>query len=50
MTNVQERLRVLFGSRFAMKIDSSPGQGTRTHIDFPELEVDSANALRKASA
>ena len=50
MTNVQERLRVLFGSRFDMQVESRPGEGTRTHIEFPELEAESTEALRNASA
>jgi two-component system, LytTR family, sensor kinase len=38
VSNVNERLRVLFGTRYKMLIDSNPGQGTRTLIEIPELE------------
>jgi len=35
VSNVNERLKVLFGSDYKMWIDSKPGEGTRTGIDFP---------------
>ena len=38
MTNVNERLKVLFGSDYKMWIDSKPGQGTRIEIEIPELQ------------
>jgi len=39
VSNVNERLRVLFGSGYRMSIDSKPGQGTETLIEIPELET-----------
>jgi two-component system, LytTR family, sensor kinase len=42
MTNVNERLRVLFGRRYHMAVDSKPGQGTKTIIEIPELETSPA--------
>lgn len=33
--NVNERLKVLFGSNYRMSIDSKPGEGTRTEIEVP---------------
>jgi two-component system, LytTR family, sensor kinase len=42
VSNVNERLRVLFGARYRFAIDSTPGQGTRTLIEIPELEDNSA--------
>jgi sensor histidine kinase YesM len=39
---VNERLRVLFGARYRFAIDSTPGHGTRTLIEIPELEDNSA--------
>ena len=39
VTNVNERLRVLFGRRYGMAVDSKPGEGTRTLIEIPELET-----------
>ena len=38
VTNVNERLRVLFGQRYRMLIDSKPGVGTQTLIEIPEIE------------
>ncbi len=38
VSNVDERLRVLFGPGYRMAIDSKPGQGTQTLIEVPELE------------
>ncbi len=38
VSNVNERLRVLFGSTYKMSIDSTPGKGTQTVIEIPELE------------
>ncbi len=39
VSNVNERLRVLFGTGYRLVIDSTPGQGTRTLIEIPELEI-----------
>lgn len=50
VSNVHERLRVVFGSRFHMKISSKPGLGTQTHIDMPELEIPFVEEVRKVSA
>lgn len=38
VSNVNERLRVLFGGEYQMTVDSDPGQGTRTLIEIPLLE------------
>jgi two-component system LytT family sensor kinase len=38
VSNVNERLKVLFGSGHSMRIDSKPGRGTRVEIDVPELQ------------
>ncbi len=38
VSNVNERLRVLFGPGYRMLIDSKPGAGTQTLIEIPELE------------
>ena len=37
ISNVQERLRVLYGADFRMDISSREGEGTRTRIEIPEL-------------
>ena len=39
MSNVNERLKVLFGADYKMWIDSKPGQGTRIEIEIPELHA-----------
>jgi len=36
VSNVNERLKVLFGEEYKMWIDSRPGEGTSTGIDIPE--------------
>ncbi len=38
VSNVNERLKVLFGGDYKMWIDSKPGEGTRTGIEIPELQ------------
>ena len=38
VNNVNERLKVLFGSDYRMWIDSHPGKGTRIEIEVPELQ------------
>jgi two-component system LytT family sensor kinase len=35
VSNVNERLKVLFGNQYRMWIDSKPGEGTRTGIEIP---------------
>jgi two-component system LytT family sensor kinase len=37
ITNVHERLRLLYGDQFKMDIRSQEGQGTQIHIEIPEL-------------
>jgi sensor histidine kinase YesM len=36
VSNVNERLKVLFGDDYKMWIDSRPGEGTSTGIEIPE--------------
>jgi len=51
VTNVDERLRVLFGANYRMDIDSAPGQGTKTLIEIPELEISTMqNGMTSASS
>ena len=40
VSNVNERLKVLFGADYRMWIDSQPGKGTRIEIDVPELQTE----------
>jgi len=44
VSNVNERLKVLFGSDYRMWIDSKPGHGTRIEIEIPELQSSLASA------
>jgi len=37
ISNVRERLKVVYGQDFLMKIDSQPGKGTVIHFEIPEL-------------
>jgi two-component system LytT family sensor kinase len=37
LSNVRERLRVLYGADFLLDIQSRPGEGTMIRIDIPEL-------------
>ncbi len=37
VSNVSERLKVLFGGNYGFRIDSAPQRGTRVYIDLPEL-------------
>jgi two-component system LytT family sensor kinase len=39
VSNVNERLTVLFAGEYRMWIDSHPGQGTRIEIEVPELQT-----------
>ena len=39
VSNVNERLKVLFGPDYRMWIDSKPGEGTRTGIEIPDIHV-----------
>ena len=39
VSNVNERLKVLFGQDYRMWIDSKPGEGTRTGIEIPEVQI-----------
>jgi two-component system, LytTR family, sensor kinase len=42
VSNVNERLKVLFGHDYRMWIESQPGRGTRVQIEVPELQPDLA--------
>jgi two-component system LytT family sensor kinase len=38
VTNVHERLKVLFGADYRMWVESQPGKGARIEIEIPELQ------------
>jgi two-component system LytT family sensor kinase len=42
VSNVNERLKVLFGNQYRMWIESQPGNGTRIEIEVPELQTEAA--------
>jgi two-component system, LytTR family, sensor kinase len=44
VSNVTERLKVLFGSDYRMWIDSAPGRGTRIEIEVPQLQPELAHS------
>jgi sensor histidine kinase YesM len=44
ISNVSERLRVLYGADFRMDIQSREGQGTRIRIEVPELVTEASPA------
>jgi two-component system LytT family sensor kinase len=50
VSNVNERLRVLFGAGYRLLIDSKAGRGTRTLIEIPELESQPSTLAVKTSA
>lgn len=39
MSNVRERLKLLYGTDYGLRIDSRPGQGTYVRIELPELTL-----------
>jgi len=49
ISNVRERLNVLYGAEFSFRIDSRPGQGTSIRLEIPEL-IASEAALQSATA
>ncbi len=44
ISNVNERLKVVFGNDYRMWIDSKPGEGTRTQIEIPGVQPDMATS------
>ncbi|HZL57117.1 MAG TPA: ATP-binding protein, partial [Bryobacteraceae bacterium] len=38
VSNVKERLKVLYNQDYRMIIDSQPGRGTRIEIEVPEMQ------------
>jgi len=47
LSNVRERLRVLYGADFRLEIESRPGQGTIIRIDVPQLEPAMQETVRR---
>ncbi len=51
ISNVNERMRVLFGDQFLFRVESQPGQGTAVYLEIPELVVSGkAAAIETARA
>ena len=44
ISNVRERLKVLYGQEFSFDINSQPGKGTAIRLEIPELVVPQAAA------
>jgi two-component system, LytTR family, sensor kinase len=42
VSNVTERLKVLYGVDYRMWIDSTPGEGTRIEIEIPQMQAELA--------
>jgi two-component system LytT family sensor kinase len=40
VSNVNERLKVLFGNEYRMFIESRPGEGTSIKIEVPEIQTE----------
>jgi two-component system LytT family sensor kinase len=47
--NVRDRLKVLYGDDFSLRVESIPGQGTSIRFELPEL-ITTANEKRPAPA
>lgn len=45
LRNVDERLRVIYGANFQLKLESVPGQGTCARVEIPELAVTATNPV-----
>jgi two-component system LytT family sensor kinase len=39
LSNVNERLRVIYGANYQLKLHSVPGQGTSARVEIPEITV-----------
>jgi two-component system LytT family sensor kinase len=39
LRNVDERLRVIYGANYRLKLESVPGQGTTARVEIPEMVV-----------
>ncbi len=50
VTNVKERLEVLYNQDYRMEIDSQPGRGTRIEIEVPEILTGPTVARRTVDA
>jgi two-component system LytT family sensor kinase len=50
VSNVNERLKVLYGPDYRMWIDSKPGEGTRTGIEIPDVQVTNEAAQEVSAA
>jgi len=50
ISNVRERLKVLYGQEFSFEIDSKPGKGTAIRFEIPELITAEASQVVPAAA
>ena len=49
VSNVKERLKVLYNQDYRMLIDSQPGRGTRIEIEVPEIQPGSSSSEAPAT-
>lgn len=49
VSNVKERLKVLYNQDYRMLIDSQPGRGTRIEIEVPEMQPQAAQGAVRAA-
>jgi two-component system LytT family sensor kinase len=49
MSNVRERLRVLYGQDYALRIESRPGEGTAIRVEIPEVTAAESSAPVEAA-
>ena len=43
LSNVNERLRAIYGASYSLKLTSVPGQGTRASVEIPEMAIPERN-------
>jgi two-component system LytT family sensor kinase len=46
LKNVQERLRVIYGTNYRLQLEDVPGGGTRARMEIPELVLSERDATR----
>ena len=50
LSNVNERLRTIYGAHYHLKLTSEPGQGTCARVEIPELAVPEDPATGSSAA
>jgi sensor histidine kinase YesM len=39
LSNVNERLRTIYGANYSLRLSSVPGEGTSVSIEIPEMAI-----------